>query len=71
MQKYGIRVRNGKPDVILRNVQFENNGTDIYLNDNQKITIEKTFNHNATVACADPSDGRQLTKATETDIRRI
>mgnify|MGYP000279010881 FL=1 len=31
--KYGIRVRNGKPDVILRNVQFENNGTDIYLND--------------------------------------
>lgn len=68
--KYGIRVRNGKPDVILRNVQFENNGTDIYLNDNQKITIEKTFNHNATVACADPSDGRQLTKATETDYQK-
>jgi len=62
--KYGIRVRNGKPDVILRNVQFENNDTDIYLNDNQKITIEETFDHNATVDCADPKDGRQLTTST-------
>ena len=62
--KYGIRVRNGNPDVILRNVQFENNDTDIYLNANQKITIEETFNHNATVACADPKDGRQLTTST-------
>lgn len=67
--KYGIRVRNGKPNVILRGVQFENNDTDIYLNANQKITIEETFNHNATVACADPSDGRQLTKATKTDYQ--
>ena len=62
--KYGIRVRNGKPNVILRGVQFENNDTDIYLNANQKITIEETFNHNATVACADPKDGRQLTTST-------
>lgn len=68
--KYGIRVRNGKPDVILKDVQFENNDTDIYLNANQKITIEGTFNHNATVACADPSDGRQLTKATETNYQK-
>ena len=68
--KYGIRVRNGKPDVILRNVQFENNDTDIYLNDNQKITIEETFDHNATVDCADPEDGRQLTKATETGYQK-
>lgn len=63
--KYGIRVRNGKPNVILSgDVQFENNDTDIYLNANQKITIEETFNHNATVDCADPKDGRQLTTAT-------
>lgn len=62
--KYGIRVRNGKPDVILRSVQFENNDTDIYLNANQKITIEETFKNNATVDCADPKDGRQLTTAT-------
>ena len=62
--KYGIQVRNGKPDVILKDVQFENNDTDIYLNANQKITIEETFKNNATVACADPGDGRQLTTAT-------
>lgn len=62
--KYGIRVRNGKPNVILRNVQFENNDTDIYLNANQKITIEETFKNNATVDCADPKDGRQLTTST-------
>ena len=62
--KYGIQVRNGKPNVILGDVQFENNGTDIYLNTNQKITIEKTFDHNATVDCADPKDGRQLTTST-------
>lgn len=68
--KYGIQVRNGKPNVILGDVQFENNNTDIYLNKNQKITIEKTFNHNATVDCADPKDGRQLTKATETNYQK-
>ena len=62
--KYGIQVRNGKPNVILGDVQFENNNTDIYLNKNQKITIEETFDHNATVDCADPEDGRQLTTAT-------
>ena len=62
--KYGIQVWKGKPDVILRSVQFENNDTDIYLNTNQKITIEKTFNCNATVDCADPKDGRQLTTST-------
>lgn len=63
--KYGIRVRNGKPNVILSgDVQFENNGTDIYLNRDKKITIEETFKNNATVDCADPKDGRQLTTAT-------
>lgn len=68
--KYGIRVRNGNPDVILRNVQFENNDTDIYLNANQKITIEETFNHNATVACADPKDGRRLTTSTTGEYQK-
>ena len=62
--KYGIRVRNGKPNVILTGVQFENNVTDIYLDANQKITIEETFKNNATVDCADPKDGRQLTTST-------
>lgn len=62
--EYGIRVEDGKPDVILRNVQFENNGTDIYLGSGQKITIEDTFKNNATIDCYYPMDGRQLTTST-------
>ena len=62
--EYGIRVEEGKPDVILRNVQFENNGTDIYLGLGQKITIEKTFKNNATIICYEPMDGDQLTTST-------
>ena len=69
--KYGIRVRNGKPNVILRGVQFENNDTDIYLEKDQKIKISDTYTGNATILCADPSDGRQLTKATETNYQKV
>ena len=58
----GIHLQGGS--VVLKNAEFSGNGTDIYLNTGKQITIEKTFNHNATVACADPSDGRQLTTAT-------
>ena len=61
---YGIQVGDGSPVVVLKDVEFENNDTDIYLNANQKITIEETFKNNATVDCADPKDGRQLTTAT-------
>ena len=68
--EYGIQVEGSEPDVILRNVQFENNGTDIYLGSGQKITIEDTFKNNATIDCVYPSDGRQLTKATETDYQK-
>ena len=62
--EYGIQVEDGEPDVILRNVQFENNGTDIYLGSGQKITIEDTFKNNATIDCYYPMDGRQLTTST-------
>ena len=63
----GIHLQSGS--VVLKDAEFSGNGTDIYLNDNQKITIEETFKNNATVGCADPSDGRQLTKATKTDYQ--
>ena len=66
---YGIQVGDGSPVVVLKDVEFENNDTDIYLNANQKITIEDTFKNNATVGCADPKDGRQLTKDTETEYQ--
>ena len=63
--EYGIQVWKDKPNVILSgDVQFENNGTDIYLNKNQVITIESSFKNAATIDCADPKDGRQLTTST-------
>ena len=58
----GINLQSGS--VVLKNAEFSGNDADIYLNTGKQITIEKTFNHNATVACADPQDGRQLTTAT-------
>ena len=58
---YGIQVGDGLPVVVLKDVEFENNDTDIYLNANQKISINETFKRNATVGCADPKEGRQLT----------
>lgn len=58
----GIDLQSGS--VVLKDAEFSGNGADIYLNTGKQITIEKTFNHNATVGCADPTDGRQLTTAT-------
>ncbi len=67
---YGIQVGDGSPVVVLKDVEFENNDTDIYLNANQKITIEETFKNNATVDCADPKDGLQLTTATTGEYQK-
>ena len=64
----GINLQGGS--VVLKNAEFSGNGADIYLNTGKQITIEKTFNHNATIDCADPKDGRQLTKATETNYQK-
>ena len=60
----GIDLQSGS--VVLKNAEFSGNRADIYLNTGKQITIEETFDHNATVACADPGDGRQLTTATTT-----
>lgn len=64
----GIDLEGGS--VVLKDAEFSGNGADIYLNTGKQITIEKTFNHNATVGCADPKDGRQLTKDTETNYQK-
>lgn len=57
----GIWLRNGTPSVTLKNAEFNNNTNDIYLNTNQKITIEDTFTDTATVKCADAVPDRQIT----------
>lgn len=66
--KAGVDVVKGS--VVLKDAEFSGNGADIYLNTGKQITIEETFNHNATVACADPKDGRQLTTATTEEYHK-
>lgn len=64
----GINLQGGS--VVLKNAEFSGNGADIYLNTGKQITIEETFNHNATVDCADPKDGLQLTTATTGEYQK-
>lgn len=64
----GINLQGGS--VVLKNAEFSGNGADIYLNTGKQITIEETFNHNATVDCADPKDGRQLTTSTTGEYQK-
>jgi small nuclear ribonucleoprotein (snRNP)-like protein len=66
--KVGVEVAKGS--VVLKDAEFSGNRADIYLNTGKQITIEETFNHNATVACADPKDGRQLTTATTEEYQK-
>ena len=66
--KVGVEVVKGSVD--LKKTPFQGNNIDIYLQEDQVITIESSFKNAATVGCADPKDGRQLTKATETDYQK-
>ena len=66
--KVGVEVVKGSVD--LKKTTFQGNDIDIYLQKDQVITIESSFKNAATVGCADPKDGRQLTKATETDYQK-
>lgn len=65
--KVGVEVVKGSVD--LKKTTFQGNNIDIYLQEDQVITIESSFKNAATVDCADPKDGRQLTKATETNYQ--
>ena len=53
-----------KGSVDLKKTTFQGNNIDIYLQEDQVITIESSFKNAATVDCADPKDGRQLTTST-------
>ena len=61
--KVGVEVVKGSVD--LKKTTFQGNDIDIYLQEDQVITIESSFKNAATIDCADPKDGRQLTQATE------
>ena len=61
---YGIRVR-GHVTAVLNDITVNRVGRSvIYLEKDQKIKISDTYTGNATILCADPKDGRQLTTAT-------
>ena len=62
--KVGVKVVKGSVD--LKKTTFQGNNIDIYLQEDQVITIESSFKNAATIDCADPKDGRQLTTATTT-----
>ena len=66
--KVGVEVVKGSVD--LKKTTFQGNDIDIYLQEDQVITIECSFKNAATIDCADPKDGRQLTKATETNYQK-
>lgn len=60
--KVGVEVVKGSVD--LKKTTFQGNNIDIYLQEDQVITIESSFKNAATIDCADPKDGRQLTTST-------
>ena len=56
--------------VQLKNATFDDNVCNVYLQKDRQIDVAQTYTGKVTIECADPSDGRQLTKATETDYQK-
>ena len=73
--KYDIYERNNDSRVSpcrvqLNNATFDDNVCNVYLQKDRQIDVAQTYTGKVTIECADPSDGRQLTKATETDYQK-
>lgn len=56
--------------VQLKKATFDDNVCNVYLQKDRQIDVAQTYTGKVTIECADPSDGRQLTKATETDYQK-
>lgn len=74
--KYDIYERNrdvyrGLPPcrVQLKNATFDDTVCNVYLEKDRQIDVAQNYTGQVTIECADPSDGRQLTKATETNYQ--
>ena len=72
--KYDIYERNNDSRVSpcrvqLNNATFDGNVCNVYLQKDRQIDVAQTYTGKVTIECKDPSDGRQLTKATETDYQ--
>ena len=73
--KYDIYERNNDSRVSPCRVQlnaatFDDNVCNVYLEKDRQIDVAQNYTGEVTIECADPSDGRQLTKATETDYQK-
>ena len=75
--KYDIYERNrdvyrGLPPcrVQLNHANFDDNVCNVYLEKDRQIDVAQNYTGQVTIECADPSDGRQLTKATETNYQK-
>ncbi len=56
--------------VQLKNANFDDTVCNVYLDRNRQIDVAQNYTGQVTIECADPKDGRQLTKATETDYQK-
>ena len=74
--KYDIYERNDdyrvSPDRVhlLKNATFDDNVCNVCLEKDLQIDVAQNYTGQVTIECKDPSDGRQLTKATETNYQK-
>ena len=73
--KYDIYERNNDSRVSpcrvqLKNATFDDNVCNVYLQKDRQIDVAQNYTGQVTIECADPKDGRQLTKDTETNYQK-
>ena len=56
--------------VQLKNANFDDTVCNVYLDRNRQIDVAQNYAGQVTIECKDPSDGRQLTKDTETNYQK-
>lgn len=56
--------------VQLNHANFDDDVCNVCLDRNRQIDVAQNYTGQVTIECADPKDGRQLTKATETDYQK-
>ena len=55
--------------VQLNHANFDDDVCNVYLEKDRQIDVAQNYTGQVTIECADPKDGRQLTKATETNYQ--
>ena len=73
--KYDIYERNNDSRVSpcrvqLKNATFDDSVCNVYLEEERQIDVAQNYTGQVTIECADPKDGRQLTKDTETNYQK-